>query len=250
MSVNWGVIFDNFGIKKVTKTDKSKSAYVPNKEQRKAIEAAKISPATIRPAPEFNVTVLCNSNIDYVKASYYYSERLTDPSRSPEPRMGHEFISSWLNLDDWVVIGNIGQQLFAIKTASAPATNEEVELDVIKRANNKTIFERAKKIEGKPKSSEVTKMEFYRSPYIVAAALLRAEGKCELQGCTRHLFLKEDNTPYLEVHHIKPLSEGGSDELKNVAVLCPHCHREQHFGKEKLKLRASLLSHISMLVTP
>ncbi|WP_421152757.1 HNH endonuclease [Aeromonas dhakensis] len=247
MSVNWGDVFDNFGIKKVTKTDKGKSAYVPNKEQQKAIEAAKISPATTRPAPGFNITVLCNGSVNHVKASYYYSERLSDPSRTPEPRMGHELISSWLQVNDFLVIGNIGQQLFAIKSTSAPEANEGIELEVIKRANKNTIFERAKKVVGKPKCREISRIDFYRNPYIVAAALLRADGKCEFPGCARTLFQKYDNTPYLEVHHIQPLSEGGGDELKNVAALCPHCHREQHFGKEKEKLRENLFSHISML---
>ncbi|MCD9544043.1 hypothetical protein GLP24_04155 [Photobacterium carnosum] len=42
---------------------------------------------------------------------------------------------------------------------------------------------------------------------------------------------KSNGEPYLEVHHIKPLSQGGEDSLENVKAICPNCHREMHFGK-------------------
>lgn len=34
--------------------------------------------------------------------------------------------------------------------------------------------------------------------------------------------------PYLEVHHIKILSHGGSDSVENVVALCPNCHKKIH----------------------
>ena len=44
-------------------------------------------------------------------------------------------------------------------------------------------------------------------------------------------FMKKSNDePYLEVHHIKPLSQGGEDSLENVKAICPNCHRKIHFG--------------------
>lgn len=38
-----------------------------------------------------------------------------------------------------------------------------------------------------------------------------------------------DCTSYepLEVHHIIPIHEGGSDEFNNVIVLCRHCHMKR-----------------------
>lgn len=32
----------------------------------------------------------------------------------------------------------------------------------------------------------------------------------------------------LEVHHIKPVSEGGGDEPSNLITLCKNCHQERH----------------------
>ena len=32
----------------------------------------------------------------------------------------------------------------------------------------------------------------------------------------------------LNVHHIKPVSEGGGDEPENLITLCKNCHKEIH----------------------
>ncbi len=32
----------------------------------------------------------------------------------------------------------------------------------------------------------------------------------------------------LDIHHIVPLSEGGNNELPNLQLLCPNCHRREH----------------------
>lgn len=72
--------------------------------------------------------------------------------------------------------------------------------------------------------------DYRRDPDVVAEALYRAEGFCE--KCKEKApFIKRSNgEPYLEVHHIIPLSQGGLDSLENVISLCPNCHREIHFG--------------------
>nr|WP_275041241.1 HNH endonuclease signature motif containing protein [Halomonas meridiana] len=41
---------------------------------------------------------------------------------------------------------------------------------------------------------------------------------------------KSDGSPYLEVHHRKPLAEGGDDTVANAIALCPNCHRAAHYG--------------------
>ncbi|HQR03624.1 MAG: HNH endonuclease [Proteobacteria bacterium] len=248
MSVVWEHVFDNFGIKQVTKTDKEKSAYVPNAQQRKAITAAGIKPASVRPGPEFSLTILFEPTGKTIRSSYYHSER--KPSgRTPEPRMGHEIISSWLDKGDRVLIGNIGKQVFAIKLGTGVAVDKDViAQEVVQRADPATILARAKAAKkGTPPTREVKRSDFARNPYVVAAALLRAKGSCEMPGCKRALFEKPDGTAYLEVHHVIPLGEDGDDMLGNVAALCPHCHREQHFGKDRVSQRKSLSKYVAKL---
>jgi predicted HNH restriction endonuclease len=80
-----------------------------------------------------------------------------------------------------------------------------------------------------------------RIPTVSAIAKLRADFKCEIQGCNYEPFIGLYDLPYVEVHHIKRLADGGEDTLKNVACLCPKHHREIHFGLNKEKLREILL---------
>lgn len=247
MTITWKNIFDNYGIKKVTKTDKVKGAYVPNIEQRAAIEAAGITPGLSRPAPTFNVVILFDSKTESVKSSYYYAERSTNARRSPEPRMGHEIISGWLNQADHVVIGNVGTQIFAIKLEGSAASDDDVIAEVVRRANRQTVLDRAKESKGKPARKTVQRNDFVRNPYVVAAAILRSNGHCEMPECARALFFRENETPYLEVHHVIPLAEHGDDTLVNAAALCPHCHRELHFGKNRKDRRKGLAAHIASL---
>lgn len=248
MTIAWSNIFDKFGTKVVTRTDKAKSAYVPNAAQVAAIIAAGISPSTKRPAEEFKITIL-NDKIKIIGASFYHAERVPDPTRSPEPRMGHSFISSrWLQEGDRVVIGNIGEELFAAKLTASQLSEETFHFDIAKKASRKTILERAKRATGKPPKKIVTRDDYQRDPYVVMAAFNRSNGRCEMPNCSNALFLRGDDTPYLEVHHVIPLGEGGEDTYANVAALCPHCHREQHFGKFRRVRRATLARHIATLV--
>lgn len=246
MTVAWKNVFDAYGVKRVTKTDKGKGAYVPNKEQCAAIEAAGITP---KQGVVFDVAVLFDPTVKSVKASYYYSERSAEANRTPEPRMGHGIISSWLNEGDHVVIGNVGSQVFAAKLQVAPSSDDEAIVEVARKASKQTVFDRAKKATGKPARRTVQRDDFVRNPYVVAAAILRSNGKCEMPGCKCGLFLRDDDSPYLEVHHVLPLGEGGDDTLVNAAALCPHCHRILHFGKDRKTLRATLAAHIAKLPT-
>ncbi|MGI1276873.1 HNH endonuclease [Klebsiella quasipneumoniae subsp. similipneumoniae] len=97
-------------------------------------------------------------------------------------------------------------------------------------SERKQILEAESKI---PELTVVTTRVYKRSPCVVAEVLLKAEGKC--QSCKRDApFLKEDGTPFLEVHHIEWLSKGGEDSVENAIALCPNCHRQAHYGALEL----------------
>lgn len=82
----------------------------------------------------------------------------------------------------------------------------------------------------KPAKKLVEIIQFDRSPDVVAEVLLRAKGFCEKCKRKAPFIRKSNSTPYLEVHHIIPLSENGDDTVENCQALCPNCHREVHFG--------------------
>jgi 5-methylcytosine-specific restriction protein A len=81
---------------------------------------------------------------------------------------------------------------------------------------------------------------FRRSAEVAAWTLYHAGGKCTL--CENPApFISRHGDPYLEVHHVQPLAEGGPDTVENVVALCPNCHRRAHFSKEINEIRAKLL---------
>lgn len=245
MPLVWAEIFENHGIKHVSATDKEKSAYVLNSAQRSALDSAGIVP---QKGVSFDATVLLDPSKKSVAASYYHSERSAAAERAPEPRMGLEFITSWLNVGDNVLIGNIGSEVFALKLPGLPPTEEQVGTDISNKARTSTILNLARKAHSAPRTRTVVREEFVRAPYVVEAALRRAKGECETPARACAYFVRDDGTTYLEVHHIVPLGEGGFDSVENVAALCPHCHRELHSGRERAALRAALAAHVAAKV--
>jgi 5-methylcytosine-specific restriction protein A len=70
--------------------------------------------------------------------------------------------------------------------------------------------------------------EVYEHDQIVSEyAKRKADGTCQLCNGPAP-FSTRDGDPFLEVHHIVPLAEGGPDSVDNVAALCPNCHRRMH----------------------
>lgn len=97
-----------------------------------------------------------------------------------------------------------------------------------------------------PKKTVLTSEAFERDPAVKAWVLKAANGSCEL--CLSDApFVKADGVRYLEVHHVRPLAEGGKDMIENTVALCPNCHRRMHYGAERLALRAQLVERIKRL---
>lgn len=90
---------------------------------------------------------------------------------------------------------------------------------------------------------------FVRDPKVVAVVKQVAAGKCE--SCGSHAPFKDDNgRPFLEVHHVVPLAEGGADKVENAVAVCPNCHRAAHHARNRLEIRTQLQAHIRIRVYP
>lgn len=99
----------------------------------------------------------------------------------------------------------------------------------------------------KPNSSTSQVTSFQRDPKVKAWVLKESKGKCEC--CSNPSpFNRVDGVPYLEVHHIRQLADGGSDKTENAVALCPNCHRELHYGLNSKKLVESLYKRVVRLV--
>jgi 5-methylcytosine-specific restriction endonuclease McrA len=91
------------------------------------------------------------------------------------------------------------------------------------------------------KLTEVMRRE--RSRLIAEYAFARSSGVCE--GCLNPApFLRRNNQPYLEIHHIAELSAGGSDHPANVAAVCPNCHSRVTHGKDGKEFNSEIRARI------
>ncbi|MEZ9896613.1 HNH endonuclease [Vibrio breoganii] len=109
-------------------------------------------------------------------------------------------------------------------------TNFASLVTIARQSTPETRTDKIREYDGVVFARTVETKIYSRSPEIVAETLIRANGICEECGCDAPFKRKSDNTPYLEVHHVKLLSEGGLDLLSNTKALCPNCHRKAHFG--------------------
>lgn len=93
------------------------------------------------------------------------------------------------------------------------------------------------------KSLSIRTRQHYRSVAVKRYALARAGGTCE---CCRAPapFMTKRNEPYLEVHHLFRVADGGPDTPEGVAAICPTCHRRIHNGMDGAGMNSELVERI------
>lgn len=97
-------------------------------------------------------------------------------------------------------------------------------------------------LEGSPPDSSTEEKRINvarRSEAIRRYALARAAGVCE--GCRSEAPFATTNGPYLEVHHVFRLSDGGPDHPATVIALCPTCHRRAHHAIDATAFNSKLI---------
>lgn len=69
----------------------------------------------------------------------------------------------------------------------------------------------------------------HKKIFVIKTKLLHERGNyCESCGY--------NNINILHIHHIVEKSNGGSDELNNLLLLCPNCHYTIHYGDSRLNI--------------
>jgi len=124
-------------------------------------------------------------------------------------------------------------------------TSDPVELDKNTKRAQALGFKKPKGQET-PEPTSMTSTVFKRDPLVRAYVLEEANGKCELCGHPAP-FEDKDGDPFLEVHHVKTLAEGGADTVENAVALCPNCHRSLHLAKDREQRLAHLYAKVSRL---
>ncbi len=100
--------------------------------------------------------------------------------------------------------------------------------------------------QARPKAIAVTSFAYVRDPAVKQWVLQNCHGNCE--GCNAPApFLDRHGLPYLEAHHVMPLSSLGSDTTTNTVALCPNCHRRCHHAADREEFKLSLYEKIPRL---
>jgi predicted HNH restriction endonuclease len=61
--------------------------------------------------------------------------------------------------------------------------------------------------------------------------------------------MRRNGEPYLEVHHIKGLAEGGPDHPLNVAAVCLNCHTRVTHGSDAAEYNTLILENVRVAET-
>ncbi|WP_436606583.1 HNH endonuclease [Sorangium sp. So ce1036] len=145
------------------------------------------------------------------------------------------------------------EQSTVLRESVIPAELEEPttdpnELDLrAGRLRNLCSLERPKGEQVPARSTLGARTLYVRSPIVKAWVLKEARGRCEL--CQQEApFVGDDGEPYLELHHVLPLADGGADTVENAVALCPNCHRRLHHAEDRSERREHLYRQVSRLI--
>ncbi len=89
-----------------------------------------------------------------------------------------------------------------------------------------------------PEKKEYLIETYARNRGWVLAAKEQFGEYCLFPEC-KNTFKDNKDSPYIEVHHIIPLFEGGEDGLWNLSVVCAHHHRMAHFADDQTKTKVA-----------
>lgn len=98
----------------------------------------------------------------------------------------------------------------------------------------------------KPRVRAAVVVHYDRETSVRSWVLRAAKGRCEC--CRKKAPFRTAEGPYLEVHHVREIANGGSDTPSNTVAICPNCHRELHFGVDREDVKIRLYSTVSRLV--
>jgi len=198
-----------------------------------------------------------SEELPYVKKQVYrqLSEEFGRTEKSYEYRMQNiSYVYSLLGRN-WVSglkpAKNVGANIaatierFITELEGKPVTVDaafETEVSQLRK------MKRLDKPEGalKPQATTNQVLSYKRDARVKAWVLKQSNGSCE---CCADLapFISTSGDPYLEVHHVIRLADGGADTIQNTVALCPNCHRALHYSEGKSALIDTLYDKVGRL---
>jgi 5-methylcytosine-specific restriction enzyme A len=99
----------------------------------------------------------------------------------------------------------------------------------------------------RPSTTSSSTTLYYRDPAVRAWVLSENDGSCEACGNDAP-FSTLDGSPFLEVHHLVRLADGGPDVVENALAVCPNCHRRLHHSADRDEFLSDVYTNNTRLV--
>ncbi len=129
----------------------------------------------------------------------------------------------------------------------APTIDSEVLEQKVRKLRKRVSVVGIPRGEQNPQQTTVSSTTYARNPLVKAWVLENANGICE--GCGSPApFNTGQGEPFLEVHHMKQLADGGADTISNAVALCPNCHRRCHLSGDKDVFLSSIYMNANRLI--
>jgi predicted HNH restriction endonuclease len=125
-----------------------------------------------------------------------------------------------------------GKELIRISNNQIITKNND--LNVLNSESANELFEDNLELKNETIEKKISTIKRYQK--IVEDIKLKYDSKCQISDC-QHTFKKENGENYSEGHHLKPLSQGGSQNESNLVILCANHHRMFHYASIEIKER-------------
>ena len=169
-----------------------------------------------------------------------------NPLNLPEAASNSTLIDKWYKGNSWRSTRKVSKQVALVLIAAIVADNlwiqpklKKLGISVNDKLSNKTASLQKKYKDGAVR--QITLEMRYRNRSFRESVIEKKGCNCEVCGFNFKDKYGDIGTGYIEVHHLKPLSKtnkaGTIFSVKDVAVVCPNCHRMLHrHGVEPIKL--------------
>lgn len=163
-------------------------------------------------------------------------------------------------LNDFLLLEE--DEIYLENSASEESFQENIQKHLFDLSITEAAIEK-KQPRRPPIRNQEGKEVYGRRVSVSAAALEEAGYKCIVDPSHVTFISKATKNPYVESHHIIPLSkqeefEYELDQIANITALCPNCHRLIHYGTDEQReellrklfvLRRDRLENIGVEVT-
>jgi len=153
----------------------------------------------------------------------------------------HEYIKKLDNVKLTSLNGNKTMNMYLVSELSKDIYNllhESQKSIYDKSTEQREEFIKTLSSQNKEDFNELCKREpmskvityFKRNQKIVKKLKELYNNQCQICGFT---FKKDSGENYSETHHLIPLQNNGDDDIKNLVVVCPNCHKKLHYAKKE-----------------